>query len=56
MPPARLSVFLGHILEEATPAERSAFLSKLPDAGRQAFQVVGEPTYRREVAEQRRGI
>jgi hemerythrin-like domain-containing protein len=56
MPPARLSVFLGHILEEATPAEQEAFLSKLPEPGRQAFRLVGEPTYRREVAELRRGI
>jgi hemerythrin-like domain-containing protein len=56
LPPARLSVFLGHILEEATPAERAAFLSKLPEPGRQAFDLVGEPTYRREVAELRRGI
>jgi hemerythrin-like domain-containing protein len=56
MPPARLSVFLGHILEEATPAERAAFLSKLPEPGRQAFHLVGEPTYRREVAELRRGL
>jgi hemerythrin-like domain-containing protein len=55
-PPARLSVILGHILEEATPAEREGFLSKLPEPGRQAFHLVGEPTYRREVAELRRGI
>jgi hypothetical protein len=56
LPPARLSVFLGHILEEATTAERAAFLSKLPEPGREAFHLVGEPTYRREVAELRRGI
>jgi len=56
LPPARLLVFLGHILEEATPAERTAFLLKLPEPGREAFHVVGEPTYRREVAELRRGV
>jgi hypothetical protein len=56
MPPARLSVFLGHILEEATPVERAAFLGKLPEPGRQAFHLVGEPTYRREIAALRRGI
>jgi hemerythrin-like domain-containing protein len=54
--PPRLLVFLGHIIEEATPAERTAFLLKLPEPARQAFQLVGEPTYRREVAELRRGV
>jgi hemerythrin-like domain-containing protein len=49
VPKQRLLVFLGHILEEATPAERVHFLSRVPVRARVLFRVLGERRYRREV-------
>jgi hemerythrin-like domain-containing protein len=50
IPKQRLLVFLGHILEEATPAERIQFLRRVPVPARVLFRMVGERRYRREVS------
>ncbi len=50
MPKSRLLVFLGYILEEATPEETVVFLHKIPVPGRIAYRLVGRRRYQREVA------
>ncbi|MGX7681866.1 hemerythrin domain-containing protein [Jatrophihabitans sp. DSM 45814] len=53
IPKKRLPVFLGHILEEATPSERATYLGRVPIPGRVAYRLVGERRFRREVFELR---
>jgi hemerythrin-like domain-containing protein len=53
MPKNRLLVFLGHILEEATPGERIEFLAKLPMPARAGYRLIGQRRFQREVAELR---
>jgi hemerythrin-like domain-containing protein len=56
MSKARLLVFFGYILEEATPAERSAMLAKLPPPARVAYRLIGERRSRRITASLRRDL
>jgi len=56
MPRDRLVVFLAHILEDATPQERTAFLAHVPLPGRLAYRLVGRRKHARETAELRRGL
>ena len=53
---SRLLVFLGHLLEDATPAERTAFLTHVPLPGRIAFRLIGQRQHRREVGALRAGL
>lgn len=49
IPPPRRLVFLGHILEEASPTERRAFLSThVPAPVRVAYRLIGARQHRRE--------
>lgn len=56
MPMRRGLVFLGHILEEASPRERAAFLARLPLPARLAYRIAGARMHRREVADLRQGL
>jgi iron-sulfur cluster repair protein YtfE (RIC family) len=53
LPPAKLLVALGAILEDATAEERAAFLGKVPLAGRVLWRAIGQRQYRRQMAELR---
>lgn len=53
---SRLVVFLGHILEDANPTERTAFLGHVPVPGRVGYRLVGRRKHRSEVALLRRGL
>jgi hemerythrin-like domain-containing protein len=53
LPKERLLSFLGAILEEATPDERTEFLARVPLAGRIGYRLVGQRRYLREVVELR---
>ncbi|MFI6599879.1 hemerythrin domain-containing protein [Nonomuraea sp. NPDC050536] len=46
----RLLIQLGFLLEDATPAERDAFLALLPPAARVLWRLVGLRQYRKECA------
>ena len=48
IPNNRLLVFLGYILEEATPEEQDRFLAKVPMPGRVAYRLIGQRKYARE--------
>jgi hemerythrin-like domain-containing protein len=48
MPKRRGLVFLGHILESASPAERSRFLRRVPPPARLLYRLIGRPAHRRE--------
>jgi DUF438 domain-containing protein len=50
IPPKRRLVVLGHILEEADPAERAHFVTKVPAPARIAFTLFGRRQFTREVA------
>jgi Hemerythrin HHE cation binding domain len=48
IPARRRLVILGHILEDADPAERARFLRRVPPAVRLAFRLIGQSQHRRE--------
>ncbi|MDQ6875722.1 MAG: hemerythrin domain-containing protein [Actinomycetota bacterium] len=48
--PSRRLVFLGYILEDATPDERRAFLNHIPPPIRLAYRVIGRRKQAREIA------
>jgi len=50
IPPKRRLVFLGHILEEASPQERALFLRHVPAPARLAFRLFGAKQHRSEIA------
>lgn len=51
IPPKRRLVFLAHIMEDATPAERTTFLTThVPPPVRLAYRLVGRRRHRRETA------
>lgn len=50
IPPRRRLVMLGHILEEASPAERAHMMTKVPPPARVAFRLIGRRQHAREVA------
>lgn len=56
IPRDRLLVFLGHILEETSPAERRYMLGHVPLPGRIAYRLVGHRQWRREIAVLRAGV
>ncbi len=56
MPRRRALVFLGHILESASPAERSRFLRRVPPPARLLYRLIGRPAFRRETAALRAGL
>ncbi len=56
IPKNRLLVFLGHMLEEASPIERAHMLQTIPVPGRIAFRAVGERKHRKEVTALRAGL
>jgi hemerythrin-like domain-containing protein len=50
IPPRRRLVMLGHMLEEANPAERAHMMAKVPPPARVAFRLIGRRQHAREVA------
>lgn len=56
LPRARMLVLLGGILEDASEAERRAFLGHLPPPVRVLYKVVGKRRYDKETAVLRSGI
>ena len=50
VPPRRRFVVLGHILEEATPAERARFITKVPPPARLAYKIFGRRQFEKEAA------
>jgi hemerythrin-like domain-containing protein len=56
MSKGRLLVFLGHILEDASPSERTTFLGHVPLPGRLGYRLVGRKKHRSEVALLRRDL
>jgi hemerythrin-like domain-containing protein len=56
MPKRRALVFLGHILESASPAERSRFLGRVPPPVRLLYRLVGKRAFTRETAALRAGL
>jgi hemerythrin-like domain-containing protein len=56
MPKRRALVFLGYILESATPAERSRFLRRVPPPVRLLYRLAGERAFHRESAALRAGL
>lgn len=51
MPKRRALVFLGHILESASPGERSRFLRRrVPPAVRLLYRLIGRRAFTRETA------
>ncbi|NYH91270.1 hemerythrin domain-containing protein [Actinopolymorpha rutila] len=48
LPKRRRLVFLGHVLEDATPAEQEAFLAAFPRSASLAYRLYGRPAYRKE--------
>jgi hemerythrin-like domain-containing protein len=56
MPKRRALVFLGHILESASPAERSRFLNRVPPPVRLLYQLIGRRAFARETAALRAGL
>lgn len=53
---ARRLVFLGYILEDASPNERTEFLKKLPPPARLAYKTIGKRKYKKESTALRQGI
>jgi hemerythrin-like domain-containing protein len=49
IPPKRRLVFLGHILEEASPDERATFMHHVPPPARLAYRMFGTKQHRAEV-------
>jgi hemerythrin-like domain-containing protein len=56
IPKNRLLVFLGYILEEASPEERASFLHHVPLPGRVAYRLIGQRQQQREARTLRSGI
>jgi hemerythrin-like domain-containing protein len=56
MPKRRALVFLGYILESASPAERARFLHHVPPPVRLLYRVIGKRAFRRETATLRAGL
>jgi hemerythrin-like domain-containing protein len=56
MPKRRALVFLGHILESASPAERSRFLHRVPPPVRLLYRLIGRRAFQRETAALRAGL
>ena len=56
IPKARLLVFLGYILEDATPEERTEMMKKLPPPARLAYSMIGKRKYKKEATALRQGI
>lgn len=57
IPKSRLLVFLGYILEDATPDERTEFLSNnVPLPGRVSYRLMGRRKYEREASTLRRDL
>jgi hemerythrin-like domain-containing protein len=56
MPKRRALVFLGHILESASPSERSRFLRRVPPPVRLLYLLVGRRAFTRETAALRAGL
>jgi len=56
MPKRRALVFLGHILESASPAERSRFLRRVPPLVRLLYRLIGSRAFTRETATLRAGL
>lgn len=56
MPKRRALVFLGHILESASPAERSRFLRRVPPPVRLLYRLIGRRAFTRETATLRAGL
>jgi len=55
MPKRRALVFLGYILESASPAERSRFLRRVPPPVRLLYRLIGRRMFMRETAALRAG-
>jgi hemerythrin-like domain-containing protein len=56
MPRHRALVFLGHILESASPAERTRFLRRVPPPVRVLYRLIGKRAFARETATLRAGL
>lgn len=56
MPKRRALVFLGHILESATAAERSRFLRRVPPPVRLLYRLIGKRAFQRETYALRTGL
>jgi len=56
MPKLRALVFLGHILESASPAEQSRFLRRVPPPVRLFYRLIGKRAFRRETGALRAGL
>ncbi len=52
----RLLVFLGHILEDASEAERAAFMAAVPPPARFLYRLIGRRRFAQETAAQRRDL
>jgi hemerythrin-like domain-containing protein len=52
----RALVFLGHILESASPAERSRFLRRVPPPVRLLYRLIGRRAFTRETTALRAGL
>jgi Hemerythrin HHE cation binding domain len=55
-PKDKLMLFLGALLEEATPDERAHMLAKLPGVARLAWRLVGERSYGKRTRTLRAGL
>ena len=55
IPKPRMLVVLGHILEDASPEERAAFILKAPPPARLLYKLVARRKYERAVAALRAG-
>ena len=55
-PKDKLMLFLGALLEEATPDERAHMLAKLPAVARLAWRLVGERSYAKRTRTLRAGV
>lgn len=56
MPKRRALVFLGHILESASPPERARFLRRVPPPVRMAYRLIGQRAFIRETTALRAGL
>ena len=54
LPTSRRLIMLGHILEDADPGERSAFLAHVPPSARLAYRLVGRRRFLAETSRLRR--
>jgi hemerythrin-like domain-containing protein len=56
MPRQRALVFLGHILESASPAEQTRFLRRVPPPVRLLYRLIGKRAFNRETTTLRAGL